>query len=102
MNNIKLEIEVPEDILVNLKQSCDEFSKEMKLTMAINLYSKGKLSLGKAAELSGFSRLEFIDVLNFRGETIFNYAKDEIEDELQNLRKLSIGDRKGDHNEGRM
>lgn len=89
LNYIKLEIEVPKDILENLKQSEDEFSKDMKMTMAIDSYTKGKLSLGKAAELSGFSKLGFIDILNYRGETIFNYTNDEIESEIQNIRTLS-------------
>lgn len=100
MNSIKIEIEVPEELLLNLKQSGEEFKKEVKLTMAIELYKKGKLSLGKAAELSGFTKIGFIDMLNFRGETVFNYTNDEIDSEIQNIRNLSIN--KGDSNEGSM
>lgn len=100
MNNVKLEIEIPEGILVNLKQSGEEFKKEMKLIMATDLYKKGKLSLGKAAELSGFSKIGFIDILNYRGESVFDYTEDEIEGEIQNIRKLS--QIKGDSNEGNM
>lgn len=100
MNNVKLEIEIPEEILLNLKQSGEEFKKEMKLIMATDLYKKGKLSLGKAAELSGFSKIGFIDMLNYRGEPIFDYTEDEIESEIQNIRRLSKI--RGDHNEGNM
>ena len=88
MNTIKIEIEIPEEILLNLKQSGEEFKKEVKLTMAIELYKKGKLSLGKSAELSGFTKIGFIDMLNYRGEPVFNYTRDEIECEIQNIRKL--------------
>jgi predicted HTH domain antitoxin len=100
MNSIKIEIEVPEELLVNLKQSGEEFKKELKLMMAIELYKKSKLSLGKAAELSGFTKIGFIDMLNFRGETVFNYNNDEIDDEIQNIRNLSIN--RGDSDEGNM
>lgn len=100
MNNIKIEIEIPEEILANLKQSTDEFKKDLKLTMAVELYKKGKLSLGKATELSGFSKMGFIDMLNYRGEPVFNYTDDEIDMEIQNIKKLDI--LKEDKNEGDM
>lgn len=100
MNSIKIEIEVPEELLLNLKQSGEEFKKEVKLIMAIELYKKGKLSLGKAAELSGFTKIGFVDMLNFRGESVFNYTDDEIDNEIQNIRNLSIS--KGEGNEGSM
>lgn len=100
MNSIKIEIEVPEELLLNLKQSSEEFKKEIKLTMAIELYKKGKLSLGKAAELSGFTKIGFVDMLNFRGEPVFNYTSGEIEGEIQNIRNLSRNE--GDNNEGDM
>lgn len=90
MNNVKIEIEVPEELLINLKQSDEEFKKDIKLTMAIELYKKGKLSLGKAAELSGFTKIGFIDMLNYRGEPVFNYTENEINSEIQNIKNLSI------------
>jgi predicted HTH domain antitoxin len=91
VNNVrKIEIEVPVELLINLKQSDEEFKKELKLIVAINLYKKSKLSLGKAAELSGFSKLGFIDMLNFRGEPVFDYSEEEIARELQNIKNLGI------------
>jgi len=96
----KIEIEVPEELLINLKQSDEEFKKELKLIIAIDLYKKSKLSLGKAAEISGFSKLGFIDMLNFRGETVFNYSEDEIARELRNIQTLNI--LRGDSSEGHM
>lgn len=101
MNSVrKIEIEVPEELFLNLKQSDEEFKKELKLLMAIDLYKKSRLSLGKAAELSGFSKLGFIDMLNFRGEPVFDYSEDEITRELKNIKSLDI--LKGDGNEGHM
>ena len=42
----------------------------------------------------------FIDMLNFRGEPVFNYTDDEIDREMENIRKLHIP--KGDINESSM
>ena len=42
--------------------------------------------------LCGFTKIGFIDVLNFRGEPVFNYTDDEIEAEIQNIKKLSINE----------
>ncbi len=88
MNTVKIELEIPEDIFINLKQSQGDLKKEIILTMAIELYKKGKLSLGKAAELCGFTKIAFIDMLNFKGETIFNYSESEINNEILNIRNL--------------
>lgn len=101
MNSVRrIEIEVPEELFLNLNQSDEEFKNELKLLMAMDLYKKSRLSLGKAAELSGFSKLGFIDMLNFRGEPVFNYSEDEIARELQNIKSLNI--LRGDSNEGHM
>jgi predicted HTH domain antitoxin len=90
MNKILVKIEVPEDILISLKYSSEEFQNEMKLITAIELYKKGKLSLGKAAQFSGFTKYGFIDILNFRGEPVFNYTNEDIEKEIENIRNLSL------------
>ncbi len=46
---------------------------------AIQLYRKHKLSLGKAAELAGYTRLEFIRKLQAENEPIFDYDEALIE-----------------------
>ena len=38
------------------------------------------LSLGKAADLAGMSRFEFIDYLRFNDEPIFQYTDEELEE----------------------
>ncbi len=100
MNKVKIQVDIPEEILLNLRQSSEEFQKEMKLITAIELYKKDKLSLGKAAELCGFSKNAFIEIMNYRGETVFNYSNQEIEEELNNIDKISK--MLGENNEGNM
>ena len=57
---INLSIPVKESILFSLKESTDEFSQELLYLSALMLYKRRKLSLGKAADLAGYSKIDFI------------------------------------------
>ncbi len=56
-------IEYPEEILVSLKETKDDFSRELKIAAAVKLYELGKLSSGKAAKLAGMDRVSFLKTL---------------------------------------
>lgn len=58
-----LAVEVPDATLISLKVQPVGFAKEIKLLAAVKLFELGKLSSGRAAELAGMSRLEFLAVL---------------------------------------
>lgn len=68
----ELKIPVDELIFVSLKEGKQKFVKEMPLNNAMTLYRKKKLSLGKAAELAGLDRIDFIKKLRDKGEYIFD------------------------------
>ncbi|WKZ15524.1 MAG: UPF0175 family protein [Candidatus Jettenia caeni] len=59
----KLIIEYPDEILVSLKETQDDFSKELKIAAAVKLYELGKLSSGKAARLAGMDKISFLKIL---------------------------------------
>ena len=40
---------------------------ELKISLAIELYLKGRISIARAAELSGFTTIEFKEVMAARG-----------------------------------
>ncbi len=44
------------------------------------LYKDGKLSLGKAADLSGYTKMEFIEELQKEQGFVFDYSKDEMDE----------------------
>ncbi len=69
----EIQIKVDESILLSLKENKENFVKDMLFTYALHLYRKNKLSLGKAAELAGYDRLDFIRVLQLKKEPIFDY-----------------------------
>ena len=57
---LRLQIDVPEQTLISLKTDSESFAKELALLAAAKLFEMGKLSSGRAAELAGLSRAEFL------------------------------------------
>lgn len=55
---------------------------EARLAMAVRLFEKGRVSLGQAATLAGFTKRAFIDVLGREGVPVVNYPASELEQEL--------------------
>ncbi len=68
-----------ESILFTLRESKQEFLKQMLFNNALVLYRKNKLSLGKAAELAGYDRLSFMQKLNEEGEPVFDYSEEMVD-----------------------
>ena len=56
-------IEVPDDAFSALRRSPREFAQEMRVAAAIHWYRKELISQGKAAEIAGLSRREFLEAL---------------------------------------
>lgn len=76
--DVKLKID--NTILLSLKKDVLEFSKDLLYYTALMLYRKNKLSLGKAAELAGYNRIDFIYKLQLEEEIIFDYDISYIEE----------------------
>lgn len=55
-----LSIEFPENVLIACGWSREEFIRESKVLLVAKLFELGRLSSGKAAELCGLSRPEFL------------------------------------------
>jgi predicted HTH domain antitoxin len=75
-----IQLTIDDSILLSLKEKKDTFAQNMLFEYALRLYRKQKLSLGKAAELAGYSRLEFIQKLQVEHEPIFDYDERMIEE----------------------
>lgn len=58
-----LTIEYPDELLVSLKETKEEFTEELKVVAAVKLYELGKLSSGKAAKLAGVDKISFLKIL---------------------------------------
>ncbi|WP_457635023.1 UPF0175 family protein, partial [Persephonella sp.] len=60
---MKITVELPEDVIRILNIPKDELSSELRVQIALYFYEKGKLSFGKARQLSGLSVWEFMERL---------------------------------------
>lgn len=80
----KLVLEVPEEILVSLKETPREFSKNILMLSAIKLYEMGKLSSGRAAQLAGVSRVHFLQCLSHYNVPIFDLTEEELKLDIKN------------------
>ncbi|MEK6573626.1 MAG: UPF0175 family protein [Chloroflexota bacterium] len=60
MTTRQIVITVPEKVLLAEKADEASFARELRLLAAIKLYELGRLSSGRAAELAGMARVEFL------------------------------------------
>jgi predicted HTH domain antitoxin len=92
MNVQPLVLNITEDFLLSIKKTPEELVSEIVLMAAIKMFELGKLSSGKASELAGISRREFLEKCSMYGVSVFNYSDDEIAEELskdeKNLQKF--------------
>jgi predicted HTH domain antitoxin len=55
---------------------------EAKLLLAVKVYEVGKVSLGQAAKLAGFSKRVFMEVLGRYHIPLFDYFPDDLRQEI--------------------
>lgn len=70
MNELK--IELPPNISTD----------EARLLLTLKLFETGKISLGQAAKLAGYSKRTFIELLSKMGVPAINYPDEELEREF--------------------
>ena len=78
MSSRQLVIDIPEVVLLAEKTDEVSFAREIRMLAAVKLYELGRLSSGRAAELAGMPRVEFLSNLG-------RYKVFPLEAELQDL-----------------
>jgi predicted HTH domain antitoxin len=58
--------------------------KEAAMLLATRLYERGELSLGQAAELAGYSKRTFMELLGDYGVAVFDMTEEELLNDVQN------------------
>ncbi len=79
-----IQVEVPEEVLISLKETSQTLGCELRRAAAVKLYELGKLSSGRAAQLAGVSRVEFLVTLGRYQVSPFSLTTDQLARDVAN------------------
>ncbi|MEM9291857.1 MAG: UPF0175 family protein [Acidobacteriota bacterium] len=83
MSNIQ--IELPASLLASTGQSQEDFVRESKFLLALKLFELGRLSSGRAAEVSEMPRVDFLVMASRMGVPVVDLDGDELDQEFEDL-----------------
>ncbi|TVQ06432.1 MAG: UPF0175 family protein [Balneolaceae bacterium] len=75
----KLILEIPDHLNLD--------GKEAALMLAGKLYEEGRLTLGEASSLAGYTKREFMEKMGDHGISVFNYPAEELDKDVNNASK---------------
>ena len=79
---IQITFSLDEGALSSVSQDPETFTGELRLAAAVKWYEMHRISQGRAAEIAGLSRAEFIDALSRFKVSPFQYTGEELAEEL--------------------
>ncbi|MUG99664.1 UPF0175 family protein [Scytonema sp. UIC 10036] len=75
-------MEFPESVFSALRKDPNEFAQQMRIAAAVKWYELGEISQGKAAEIAGLNRADFINILLLYKVSPFQYTSQELAEEI--------------------
>ena len=72
MKNITIPVDMPYDVMVALNESEKELKNHFQIAIAMMLFQEGKLTLGKAIQISGLNQFEFEKSLS-KNNSLFQF-----------------------------
>lgn len=79
-------IQIPDELPSSLHRLPSELEQDVKLAAAIDWYRQGLISQGRAAEIAGVPRADFLEALAERKVDIVQVEPDELEQEAKRAR----------------
>jgi len=80
-----INIDLPESVLLATGQSQEDFVKEMKFFVALKLFELGRISSGRAAEIAGIGRVEFLLLAGRSGVPVADLDAEELDREFSDV-----------------
>jgi predicted HTH domain antitoxin len=77
-----VQVPFPDDVFASLRKSPVEVEREVRLAAVIDWYRRGLLSQGRAAQLAGLSRADFLTELAVRKIDVFHVDMEELKREV--------------------
>ena len=74
---------IPENFELSIGMSRRELDHHLRLMAALKMFELGQISSGKAAELIGMTRVDFLQTCGRYQVSVFNYPPDEAETEIR-------------------
>ena len=75
--------DMPSSTFSALRLSPKEFAREMRIAACVQWYSQGTVSQGKAAEIAGLGRAEFLEELFRRKVSACQVTLEELIEEIE-------------------
>jgi predicted HTH domain antitoxin len=80
-----IDVAMPDSVFSALRRSPLEVAHDIRIAAAVDWFAKGLVSQGKAAELAGISRWEFLEELGRRHVPAINITVDDLREELRGI-----------------
>ena len=88
MNTVKMEFEVPSEMLKYMSAEDEMNNKKIRELMIYTLIKDEKISFGKGAEILEMNKIDFIADLGELGISYFDSSSEELDEDLNMLDKL--------------
>ena len=87
-NTVTIPIQIPADIFISLYKTEEEVRQDFLEAIATRLFQEGKITYGKAVQLSGKSRYEFEQLLNEMNIPLSKLCFQEVMEDVEKMAKL--------------
>jgi predicted HTH domain antitoxin len=77
-------------LTIQIPGTVDLDDKEAKMALASKLYELGKLTLGQGADMVGYSKETFMELLADYGVSFFNNSAEELDEDIKNAHSHSL------------